>query len=110
MIRITKQQTRRLRLAVRKVTTFLNEQQYYPRANVLLDRVVLALVSKGVKVSEGVLCLIEAGLGEEAFGLSRTLVEVALSCVSSLSAIQNDAHVGLRNIRRSGNWSWYGVY
>jgi hypothetical protein len=39
----------------------------------------LALVSKSVNVAQGVVSLIGAGLPEEAFGLSRTLVEIALS-------------------------------
>ncbi len=51
----------------------------YPRGNVFLDKVVLAHVSKGLKVAQGVLYLVDAGLPEEAFGLSRTLVEVAFN-------------------------------
>ena len=72
-------QKRQLRRAIRTIASFMNEQRYHPRGNVLLDRVVLALVSKALKVSQGVICLIDAGLPEEAFGLTRTLVEVALS-------------------------------
>jgi hypothetical protein len=70
---------RLLRGTVKKIAVFLNEQRYHPRANVVLDRVVLALVSKAVKVAQGVISLIDAGLPEEAFGVSRTLVEIALS-------------------------------
>jgi hypothetical protein len=70
---------RLLKRTVKSISSFLNEQRYYPRANVMLDRVVLALVSKAVKVAQGVICLIEAGLADEAFGLSRTLVEIAFS-------------------------------
>jgi Family of unknown function (DUF5677) len=68
-----------LKRTVRKIALYLNEQQYHPRSNVMLDRVVLALVSKAVKVAQGVIALIDAGLPEEAFGVSRTLVEIALS-------------------------------
>jgi Family of unknown function (DUF5677) len=70
---------RLLRRTVKNIARFLNEQRYHPRSNVMLDRVVLALVSKAVKVAQGVISLIDAELPEEAFGLSRTLVEIALS-------------------------------
>ena len=79
MPKVQPEHKRQLKRAVRKVASFLNEQRYYPRGNVLLDRVVLALVSKAVKVAQGVICLIDAKLPEEGFGLSRTLVEIALS-------------------------------
>lgn len=68
-----------LKRTVKSISSFLNEQRYYPRTNVMLDRVVLALVSKAMKVAQGVICLIEAGLADEAFGLSRTLVEIGFS-------------------------------
>lgn len=70
---------RRLKRAVGNIVSFLNEQRYHPRGNVLSDRVVLALVSKAIKVAQAGICLTEAGLPEEAFGMSRTLVEIALS-------------------------------
>ena len=74
-----KEHNRTLKRTVKKIRKLLDNKQYYPRANVMLDRVVLALVSKSVNVAQGVVSLIDAGLPEEAFGLSRTLVEVALS-------------------------------
>jgi hypothetical protein len=46
---------------------------------VFLDKVALAHVSKGLTVAKGVVCLLDADLPEEAFGLSRTLVEVAFN-------------------------------
>jgi hypothetical protein len=79
MSQLERAHKRQLKRATRTIASFMNEQQFHPRGNVLLDRVVLALVSKAVKVSQAVTCLIDAGLPEEAFGLSRTLVEVALS-------------------------------
>lgn len=74
-----KEHNRTLKRTVTKIRQFLDNEQFYPRANVMLDRVVLALVSKSVNVAQGVVSLIDAGLPEEAFGLSRTLVEVALN-------------------------------
>jgi Family of unknown function (DUF5677) len=74
-----KEHNRTLKRTVKRIRKFLDDEQFYPRANVVLDRVVLALVSKSVNVAQGVVSLIDAGLPEEAFGLSRTLVEIALS-------------------------------
>jgi hypothetical protein len=74
-----KEHNRTLKRTVKKIRKSLDDKQFYPRANVMLDRVVLTLVSKSVNVAQGVVSLIDAGLPEEAFGLSRTLVEVALS-------------------------------
>jgi hypothetical protein len=71
--------SRTLKRTVGKIRKFLDDAQFYPRANVMLDRAALALVSKSVNVAQGVTCLIDAGLPEEAFGLSRTLVEIALN-------------------------------
>ena len=73
------QHKRKMQRVIRKIQTFFDNTQIYPRRRVLLDNVVLAHVSKGIKVAQGVLCLIDAGLPEEAFGLSRTLVEVAFN-------------------------------
>jgi hypothetical protein len=70
---------REMKRVIRKIQTFLNNMRIYPRRQVLLDNVVLAHVSKGLKVAQAVMCLIEADLPEEAFGLSRTLVEVAFN-------------------------------
>ena len=68
-----------LKLSIRRTKAFLNKQGYYPRQNVMADAVILGLMSKAVKVAEGVVVLLDAGLPDEAFGLSRTLVEVALN-------------------------------
>jgi len=49
-----KEHNRDLKRTVKKVRKFLNDQQFYPRANVMLDRAVLALVSKSVNVAQGI--------------------------------------------------------
>lgn len=61
------------------IQSFFDKQRYYPRGNVFLDKVVLVHVSKSLTVARAVLSLIDAGFPEEAFGLSRTLVEIALN-------------------------------
>lgn len=62
-----------------KTRRFFNTRQYYARGHIFLDKVVLAHISKSLSVAQGVMCLIDAGLAEEAFGLSRTMVEIALN-------------------------------
>ncbi len=64
---------------LRKFRGFFDDARIYPRGNVFLDKVVLAHVSKSLNVATAVMCLIDAGLSDEAFGLSRTMVEVALN-------------------------------
>ena len=65
--------------AIVKIHRFFKKQRFHPRGHVYLDRVVLAHISKALSLSQSILCLVEAGFPEEAFGLSRTLVEIALN-------------------------------
>ena len=44
-----------------------------------LDKVVLAHVSKAFNVAQSIMALVDAGFPEEAFGDSRTMVEIALN-------------------------------
>src|SRR5260370_3733904 len=64
---------------LRKIVTFIDNQALYPRGHVFLDKVVLAHVSKALNVAQGIMALIEAGFPEETFGLSPTMVEIALN-------------------------------
>src|SRR6185312_12552374 len=56
----------------------LNREDFYPRGHVYLDRVLLGLLSKGLAVCKAVCVLVQNDLAGEAFGLSRTLLEIAL--------------------------------
>ncbi len=64
---------------IRKIKTFFDNKRYHARRGVYIDQVVLAHVSKSIKVSEAVVSLVDAGFSDEAFGLSRTLVEIAFN-------------------------------
>ncbi len=66
----------RVEVLIEKVTKLINETRHYPRSNVYLDIVVLALLSKGIVVSKAVCKLVETGFYEEAFGLTRTLIDI----------------------------------
>jgi len=61
-------------------TEYLNKLELYPRgAGVYLDAVVLAILSKSIRVAEAICLLVEREFHSEAFGLSRTMFELALS-------------------------------
>jgi hypothetical protein len=64
---------------IRKIKVFFDKERYHARRTVHLDQVVLAHVSKSIKVAEAVVSLVDAGFSDEAFGLSRTMVEIALN-------------------------------
>jgi len=64
---------------LRKIVTFIDNHGIYPRGHVFLDKVVLAHVSKALNAAQAIMALIDAGFPEEAFGLSRTMVEIALN-------------------------------
>jgi Family of unknown function (DUF5677) len=54
----------------------IDEKEYYPPFNQYRYLVALALYSKCLTVAEAVLALIEVGFGDEAFGLTRTLIDL----------------------------------
>jgi hypothetical protein len=62
------------------VTTFVNELGIYPRGRgIFSDAVLLAIVSKCIRLGEAICLLVESEFEAEAFGVSRTMFELALS-------------------------------
>ena len=57
----------------------IDRKRVYPRSTVYTDIVLLALLSKSLRVGRAVCALVEAGYGEEAFGLTRTLIDIFLT-------------------------------
>ncbi len=57
----------------------LDRRGYYPRDTVHTDLVLLAMLSKAIKVSDAVCHLVEGDFDEEAFGLTRTLIDLAFN-------------------------------
>ncbi len=56
-----------------------DESELYPRGRgVFVDAVVLAILSKSIRVGEAICLLVEHDFHSEAFGLSRTMLELAL--------------------------------
>jgi hypothetical protein len=57
----------------------VNSAWYYPPLNAYRYTVVLALYSKCLTVAEATLALIDAGFSDEAFGMTRTLVDIYIT-------------------------------
>jgi Family of unknown function (DUF5677) len=75
----TPQRKREIKRLLRRIVNLIDNQSFHPRGHVFLDKVVLAHVSKALNVAQGVMVLIDTGFPEEAFGVSRTIVEIALN-------------------------------
>jgi hypothetical protein len=54
----------------------INGREIYPPINQYRCLVALALYSKNLTVAEAILVLLEAGFGDEAFGMTRTMIDV----------------------------------
>jgi len=57
----------------------VNEARYYPPSYGYQYLVALALYSKCITVAEATLVLLDAGFSDEAFGMTRTLVDIFLT-------------------------------
>lgn len=65
-----------VRRYVNYVKVSLNAKRYYPPINAYRYTVALALYSKAITVAEATLMLLDAGFSDEAFGMTRTLVDI----------------------------------
>jgi hypothetical protein len=54
----------------------LNAARYYPPVNAHHYLVALALYSKSITVAEATMALVDAGFSDEAFGMTRTLIDI----------------------------------
>jgi len=59
-----------------KLEVFINEERYIPATRRYRGVVVLALLSKSLIVGRAVCNLVEGAFPAEAFGLSRTLIDI----------------------------------
>jgi len=57
----------------------VNEARYYPPFNRHRYMVALALYAKCLTVAEATIVLLDAGFGDEAFGVTRTLIDIFLT-------------------------------
>jgi Family of unknown function (DUF5677) len=64
---------------IRRLERFINGWKMIPATAVRRNRVFLALISKALTVGRAICVLAKTGFGAEAFGLSRTLIDVYFS-------------------------------
>ena len=68
---------------IEKYTAYLkravNEARFYPPRRETRSLVALALYSKAIRVSEAVAVLLRAGFADEAFGLTRTIIDISFT-------------------------------
>lgn len=76
---LMRKEARFLLREIKRISSELNRADLYPRGHVYLDKVLLGLLSKGLTIARGICVLVENDLPQEAFGLSRSLLEVALT-------------------------------
>jgi len=68
--------TKSLLQIIEKLERHIDESEFVPATNQHRGQVVLALLSKSLTVGRAVCCLVQSGFGEEAFGLTRTLMDI----------------------------------
>jgi uncharacterized protein DUF5677 len=61
---------------VQRTRILLDKCAYYPRFGSYKDSVLLAVFSKSIRASESICWLLDGGFDEEAFGLTRTLLDL----------------------------------
>jgi hypothetical protein len=61
-----------------KVKTYIDSSEFYPTIRQYRGLIALGTISKALTLGRAIATLVEAGFPEEAFGLSRSLVELAL--------------------------------
>ena len=61
---------------VEKLEKYIDESKFIPATAAYRGTVVLSLLSKSLTVSRAVCALVESGFPEEAFGLTRTLIDI----------------------------------
>ena len=71
--------TRTLVSVIEKLERYLDESEFIPATAEHRGQVVLALLSKSLTVGRAVCILVLSGFGEEAFGMTRTLIDIHLN-------------------------------
>jgi hypothetical protein len=62
-----------------RIHSYLDAQWFHPRSGSLLDVAMLTLLSKSLALARSTVWLVQGGFDEEAFGLSRSLLELAMT-------------------------------
>lgn len=77
---------------IKRLEKFLNDWQMIPATGIVRNRVFLALISKALTVGRAVCALVEAGFPAEAFGMTRTLIDIYFS-IRYMSNRDTDARI-----------------
>lgn len=75
-VRIPVMRVRSVETQITALETYLNELRVIPATRMYRSRILLALLSKALTVGRAVCRLVDAGFAAEAFGLTRTLVDI----------------------------------
>ena len=70
---------RQVLVQITRLEKFINDWEMLPATADVRNRVFLALLSKALTVGRAICALVKDGFPAEAFGLSRTLIEIFFS-------------------------------
>jgi hypothetical protein len=78
---------------IEKLEKFIDDSEFLPASRFYRSNVLLALISKALTVGRAVCALVREGFAGEAFGLSRTLIDIFLN-VRYISNKDTEARAG----------------
>jgi Family of unknown function (DUF5677) len=84
--------TRQVRAQIKRLENWINGLEMIPATQIYRSKVILPLFSKALTVSRAICVLVDKGFPAEAFGLSRTLVDMFF-CVRYMSNKDTDARM-----------------
>jgi hypothetical protein len=64
---------------IEKLETFVNESEFIPASRFYRSKVLLGLISKALVTGRAVCALVDLGFYGDAFGLSRTLIDIFMN-------------------------------
>lgn len=88
----TQPRPRQVLTQIKKLEKFVNDWEMIPATARYRNKVILALLSKALTVGRAVCALVQARFPAEAFGVSRTLVEIYF-CVRYMSNKETESRV-----------------
>jgi len=68
-----------VRIVIERLEEYINNSEFIPAVRFFRSIIILGLISKALTVSRAVCVLVEAGFPGEAFGMSRTLIDIFLT-------------------------------
>src|SRR5215831_15837799 len=84
--------TRQVRAQIKRLENWINGLEMFPATDVYRSKVILPLFSKALTLGRAICVLVDKGFPAEAFGLSRTLVDMFFS-VRYISNKNTDARM-----------------